>query len=91
MLNSSKGIAIVIDFMITSLLDHLRRHCLNPLRYLGAFIENFYCHQPPSTVTQSIGIYDHLRVSPISQSLLLILMQTQLSFKVKSSCSIVAW
>ena len=38
---------------------------LNTMRYHGASIKDTYCHQPPSTVTQSIGIYDHFRVSPI--------------------------
>ena len=47
-------------------------HYLNPMRYHGAFIENTYCHQPPSIVAQSIRIYDHFRVSPIGHSLLLI-------------------
>ena len=31
-------------------------HCLNPIRYHGASIENTCCHQPLSTMTQSIGI-----------------------------------
>ena len=66
-------------------------HFLNPMRYHGAFIENTYCHQPPSTATQSIGIYDHFRVSPIYQSLLVILAQTQYLLKVESSYNIVAW
>ena len=38
-------------------------HCLNLMRYHDAFIENTCCHQPPSLVTQSIGIYDHFGVS----------------------------
>ena len=66
-------------------------HYLNPMRYHGASIENTYFHQPPLIVTQSIRIYDHFRVLPISQSLLLILTQTQYPLKVKSPCSIVAW
>ena len=32
-------------------------HCLNLMKYHGASIEYIYCHQPPSTLTQSIGIY----------------------------------
>ena len=67
-----------------------RTHCLNLIRYHGAFIENTYYHQSLSTVTQSIGKYDNFRVSPISQSLLLILTQTQYFLKVESPCSIVA-
>ena len=54
-------------------------HCLNLIRYHVAYIKNTYCHQPPSIVTQSIRIYDHFRVSPISQSLLLTLAQTLFS------------
>ena len=68
-----------------------RTHCLNPMRYHGASIENTCCHQPSLTMTQSIGIYDHFRVSPIGQNFLLILAQTQYPFKIESTCSIVAW
>ena len=63
-----------------SLLDHTSfrspqgKHCLNPMRYHGASSENTYCYQPLPIVTQSIGIYDHLRISPIGQSLLLTLV-----------------
>ena len=42
-------------------------------------------------MTQSIGIHDYFRVSPIGQSLLLILAHAQYPLKVESSCSIVAW
>ena len=66
-------------------------HCLNLMKYHSAYIENTCCHQPPSIVTQSIRIYDHFRVSPQGQSLLLILVQAQYPLKVKSPCSIVAW
>ena len=66
-------------------------HYLNPMRYHGASIKNTYCHQPPSIVTQSIGIYDHFMVSPIGQILLLILTQAQYALKVESPCSMVAW
>ena len=55
-----------------------------------SFIENTCCHQSLSTMTQSIGIYDHFRVSLIGQSLLLILTSTQYPFKVESLCSIVS-
>ena len=41
-------------------------HYLNPTKYHDVSIENTYCYQPPSIVTQSRGIYDHFRVSPIS-------------------------
>ena len=64
---------------------------LNFIRYHGVSIENTYYHQSPSIVTQSIGVYNHFRVSPINQNLLLILSQTQYSLKVESSCNIVAW
>ena len=40
-------------------------HYLNPMRFHGAYIENTYSDQLPSTVTQSIGICDHFRVLPI--------------------------
>ncbi|KAJ9680388.1 hypothetical protein PVL29_019652 [Vitis rotundifolia] len=36
-------------------------HCLNPMRYHGAYIENTCRYQSPSMVTQSIGIYNHFR------------------------------
>ena len=52
-------------------------HCLSLIKYLGTSIENTCCHQPPSTVTQSIGIYDYLRVSLIGQNLLLTLAHAQ--------------
>ena len=52
-------------------------HYLNQIRYHGTFIENICWHQPPSIVIQPRGICDHIKVSPISQSLLLILAQTQ--------------
>ena len=48
-------------------------HCLKPMIYHGVSIENTCSHQPLSIVTQSIGIYDHFRVSLIGQNLLLIL------------------
>ena len=68
-----------------------RTHYLNPMRYHGAFIENSYCHQLPSTMTQSIGIYDHYRASPIGPSLMFILTQTQYPLKVDSPYGIVVW
>ena len=80
-----------------SLLDHMSFgspkgiHYLNPMRYHGTSIEITYCHQPLSIMTQSIGIYNYFRISPISQSLLLILAQTQYPIKVESPCNIVAW
>ena len=66
-------------------------HYLNPMRYHDAYIKNTHCHQHPSIVTQSLGIYDHFKVSLICQSLLLILAQTQYPLKVESTSSIVAW
>ena len=60
------------------------------MRYYDVFIENAYCHQPPLIVTQSIGIYEYFRISPISQNLLLILASTRYPLKVESPCSIVA-
>ena len=65
-------------------------HCLNPMRYHGASIENTCFHQPPSTMTEFIGVYDHFRVLPIGQNLLLKLTQTQYPLKVDSPYSIVA-
>ena len=70
------------DFMVTCPLDQPRKHCLNLMRYHGTSIENTYCCQPSSRVTQSIGTYDHFRVSPIGQSLLLILALAQYPLKV---------
>ena len=49
-----------------------------------------YYHQSSSIVTQFIGIYDHINVSSIDQSLLFILTQTQYPLKVESICNIVA-
>ena len=79
------------NFIITCPLDHLRGHYLNPMIYHGASIENTYFYQPPSTVNQPIGIYDHFRVSLISKSLLLIVTQAQYPLKVEIPCNIVAW
>ena len=45
------------------------------IRYHSVSIENTYRHQPPLIVTKSIGIYDHFRVLPIGQNLLLTLAQ----------------
>ena len=59
-------------------------YCLNPMRYLGAYINKIYYHQPPSKVNQFIKIYDHFRVSPIDQSLLWTLAQAQYPLKVES-------
>ena len=47
-------------------------HHLNLMRYHSAFIENTYYHKPSSIVTQSVRMCDHIKVSPISQNLLLI-------------------
>ena len=72
MSNSTKEITITIGFH-----DYMffgspnETHCLNPMRYHEVFIENTYCHQPPSTVTQFVGIYDHIRVSLIGSKLLI--------------------
>ena len=57
----------------------------------GVPIENICCHQPLSTVTQFVGIYDHFRVLPTCQSLLLILALVQYPLKVESPCSVVVW
>ena len=48
-------------------------HCLKPMKYHGTSIKNTCCYQLPSKITKPIGIYDHLRFSPIGQSLLLTL------------------
>ena len=40
---------------------------------------------------RSIDTYDHIKVSLIDQSLLLILAQIQYPLKVKSLCGIIAW
>ena len=64
-------------------------HYLCPIRYYGVFIENTYFHQP-LIVTQSIGICDHFKVSPIGPILSLILAYTQYPLKVESPYSIVA-
>ena len=40
-------------------------HCFNPMKFHDPSIENTYCHQPLSIVTQSIGIYGYIKVSPI--------------------------
>ena len=61
------------------------------MRYHGTSIENNCCHQHPSTTTQSIGLYDHLRVSPIGQSLFFFTWEhAQYLLKVESPCNIVA-
>ena len=65
-------------------------HCLNTMKYYGASIENIYCHQAPSIVTQSIGIYDPFKISPIGQRLLLILAHAQYFLKVESPSIIVS-
>ena len=67
-----------------------RAHYLNLMRYYGVFIENTCCHQPPSTMTQSIMIYNHIKVLLISQSFMLTLAKAQYLFKVENPCSIVA-
>ena len=55
---------------------------LNPMRYQGTSIENMYFDWPLSIVNQSIGIYDHIKVSLIGKNLLLILVQTQYLFNI---------
>ena len=51
-LNSTKRITVTIKFYdYISFRSPKRIHCLNPMRYHGAYIENTCCHQPPSTVT----------------------------------------
>ena len=66
-------------------------HCLNPMRYHGAYIENICFYKASITMTQSIGIYDLFRVSSIGQSLLLMLALAQYPLKVESPCNIVTW
>ena len=93
MSDSTKGITMTIYRFH----DHIflrspkGTHYLNPMRYHGASIENTCCYQHSSIVTQSIGIYDHFRVSPIGQSLLLILAQAQYPLKVENPYNLVAW
>ena len=84
MSNSTKIIIVATNFMITCPLDHPMGHvhCLNPMRYHSVYIGNTCCHQPPSIVTQFIGIYDPFRVLPKDQSFMLILVQTQYPLKV---------
>ena len=55
------------------------------------FIENTYCRQSLSTITQFIGIDDPISESPIGQSLLSTLAQIQYPFKIESLCSIIVW
>ena len=62
-------------------------HRLNLMRYHGASIENTYYHQPSSIVTQSIGIYDHFKVSSIGESFLLILAQVQYYLNLERRCT----
>ena len=66
-------------------------HCLNLMRYHGVFIKNTFCHLSSSIMTQSMDIYGHFKVSPMDQSLLLILVQAQLPLKIESTCNIIAW
>ena len=42
-------------------------HCLKPMRYLVAYLVYTYYHQL-ATYNRFIGIYDHLRVSPLGHS-----------------------
>ena len=49
-------------------------HYLNHMKYHDVSIENTCCRQPPSIVTKSLRIYDHFKVSPIDQNLILILV-----------------
>ena len=79
------------NVMITCPLNHPRGHIVSIHEISCASIENTCCHQPSSIVTQSIGIYDHFRVLPKGQSLLLISIQAQYSLKVENPCSIVVW
>ena len=92
MSNSTKWNVITIVFLITCPLDYPKGQTVSiPWdTYHSASIENIFYYQPPSIVIQSIGIYDHIRDSPTSQSILLILAQTQYTFKVKSLCNRVA-
>ena len=75
----------------TSLGSPKRTHCLNPMRYHSAFIENTYCYRLPSIVTQSIGniwlTYDLTRMSKS----LLNFAQAQYSLKVERQHNEVAW
>ena len=80
-----------------SLLDRMsfglskETHYLNLIRYYSVSIENTYCYQFPSIMTQSIGnIWSAYDLSRRPKSLLT-LVQTQYSFKVKSPYSIVVW
>ena len=87
---------------MSNLLDHMSfgspkwTHCLNlwdirvPLLRIP-IATSLHQQWPPSTVTLSIGIYDHFRVSPIGQSFLLALAWTRYPLKVEIPCSIVAW
>ena len=66
-------------------------HYLNLIRYYSVSIENTYCYQLPSIMTQSIGnIWSAYDLSRRPKSLLT-LVQTQYSFKVESPYNIVVW
>ena len=75
----------------TSLGTPKRTHCLNPMRYHDASVENTYCYQFSSIVTQSIRniwlTYDlTCRSKP-----LLTLVQTQYFLKVERQYNEAAW
>ena len=92
MSNSTKGIITTTNYMIPCPFRLSKgTHYLKLMRYHCVSIENTCCHKPSSIVTQSINIYDHFKVLPIGQSLLLILTHAQYALKVESPCSIVTW
>ena len=78
------------NLMITCPLNHLREMLSQSHEIHSASIENICSHQPLSIVTHFVRIYDHIRVSSISQSFLLISSHTQYPIKVESSYNIVA-
>ena len=69
-----------------------KEHMLNSTQRTATIsIENTYYCEPSSIVIQSLGIYDHFRISHIGQNFLLILAQIQYPLKIESPCGIVAW
>ena len=82
---------MIIVFYITCPLDHLRRRTVLNLLDIMVLLLRILVVINILTVTQSIEICNHLKVSTIGQSLMLALTHTQYSFKIESTSNIVTW
>ena len=94
MLNSTKGITTITNFMITCPLNHQRGHVVSiPWDIIVSLLRIPIVNLPLTfiNINPIRKEYMTIYVLSISQSLLLISIQTQYPFKIENLCNILNW